>query len=608
MYLQHVRVQNFRNLRNVEVCLQPGLNVLVGRNSTGKSNLFLALRHALGAGAARGDNLPWLEREDVWHDGVAHCGDPIRVILTFAALDRDRKAQFFEMLDVGDDGDLSVARLRYEAQWDEKKKRFRIDRWGGADGGERSPIPNALIEALPVTFLPALRDAEAALSPGSRSRLARLIEDHARDHSGIAHEEEIRGIFDRAHVELHQHDLIQKVSGRVQAVTEGMAGTDYTAPAIRATPANFGRILRALRIVLDGMPISELSLNSLGYNNLLYIATVLAHLRESPADEVPLLLIEEPEAHLHPQLTIRLGEYLSGELIEKRPPQTVVTTHSAALASKVKPSQVAVLHTMPGSGLLRCNSLHSLQLSATEERQLQRMLDITRATLYFAKGLILVEGVCEALLVPELARRLGYNLTRSQVSVVPLCGVAFSAFAKILHPGALGIPAAIVSDADPPIEQKDSWKTAVPRRVHNGFAQSDRMKRLLSEFEGHPTVRVCPSDVTLEYDLAAAGPDNPTVMTLVWEQLVPGSRVLNQAMLSAIPPKDHALAVWRGVCRADHSGSKADFAHLLAEWLSNDRQHPTGMSFAVPDYIRMAIEHACPHPLRLDEPEVLATA
>ena len=65
---------------------------------------------------------------------------------------------------------------------------------------------------------------------------------------------------------------------------------------------------------------------------------------------------------------------------------------------------------------------------------LQRMMDVTRATLYFAKGALLVEGISEAMLIPALAKRLGYNLAKLHISVIPICGVAFEHVQEVVRP------------------------------------------------------------------------------------------------------------------------------------------------------------------------------
>src|SRR5690606_29078766 len=195
-------------------------------------------------------------------------------------------------------------------------------------------------------------------------------------------------------------------------IASEMAGSDYAPVAIEAADPAFARILQALRIVIPGNPVRELTSSGLGYNNVLYIATVLAHLRQSPAHDTPILLIEEPEAHLHPQLVAHLGDYLSRTLVGMARPQVIVTTHSPTLASRVHPRQIIAMHARrdaSGGSKVVCSSLAMVAMSDEETRQLRRFLDITRATLYFAKGLILVEGICEELILPHLARALGYD-------------------------------------------------------------------------------------------------------------------------------------------------------------------------------------------------------
>ena len=66
---EDLTLADVRCLRELRLCLQQGLNVLVGRNNVGKTSLLAAIRHALGAGAGRGEAL-WLTEDDF------HCPGP----------------------------------------------------------------------------------------------------------------------------------------------------------------------------------------------------------------------------------------------------------------------------------------------------------------------------------------------------------------------------------------------------------------------------------------------------------------------------------------------------------------------------------------------------
>jgi putative ATP-dependent endonuclease of OLD family len=228
-----------------------------------------------------------------------------------------------------------------------------------------------------------------------------------------------------------------------------------------------------------------------------------------------------------------------------------------------------------------------------ERAELQRMMDITRATLYFAKAAILVEGFSDALIIPVLARRMGHDLAKLHISVIPICGVAFETFKKLLSPSVLGIPVAIVTDADPPVKRGTSWNEDTPEKEGLAFKLSDRMKKLASTFSGHQTVKVFHADLTLEYDLAKAGVNNAAVMAQVWEGCFDGKpKTFNYEKVAeaGTDSEAKALAAWRGICRADHSGSKAEFAQSLsAKLVGSDGSGECPIAFAVPDYLEKAI-------------------
>lgn len=588
MHLAEIEIKHFRNLNELTVRLGAGLNVVVGRNNVGKTNLFEAIRHCLGPVASVGDNL-WLADDDFTRTDDRCCSfEPIRITLVFDELTEAQEAQFFEILALDPRSKESArAVINLEATWDGQRRRVRTERWGGLDDADRPPIPQEILAALPVTYLPALRDAERALQPGRRSRLALLLRDlieRSDAEKATAFGQAVQEIFATANARLLDIKAIEQTASRLSSTTKELAGIDHVPSSLSAGDPTLARVLQTLQVVLSEGPTAEIYRNGLGSNNLLFIAMVLAHLAAA-AHETPILLIEEPEAHLHPQLVQLLGDYFAKKVAM---PQTIVSSHSAALAASVKPTQIVLLHRAGG---IRSSSMAKLALSQPEERQLQRMMDITRAALYFARGVILVEGVSEELLLPVLAKRLGYDLRERCVSVIPICGVSFSTFKRLLADDGLSIPVSIVTDADPPITRGDDWRTDVPEAEENGqYKISARAQNVSEEFAGRSSVRVLLSKVTLEFDLADAGPANPELMVRVWEEgfeRTPGT--LNIGLLGGAESKP--LTVWRGICRASHTGSKAEFAHRLAQRLEDVHE-----AFSIPEYIRRAVTHACGEP------------
>lgn len=593
MRLSEIRVQNFRNLRDVTLALNGGFNVIVGRNNIGKTNLLHAVRHALGPQDSQGDPL-WLRHEDLHcTPNCAPTESTIRIDLTYSHLSHDHIANFFELLVLDlDEPTRTTAQLHFEATWNAGRERFSVVRWGGTEDGERILVPTEVLAGLQATFLTALRDAEASLVPGRNSRIAHLFNAHAK-HDTSGDKEAMVGIFRDANTNIEALALVKTIERSLQKNAQAVAGSDYVLPTVKATEPGFDRIIRSLRLVFEKSPIPDIGANGLGYNNLLFIATILAHLENAPDDESPLLLVEEPEAHLHPQLTAYLGDYLAercdvgtGGALR---PQAIVTSHSPVLASNVKPSQVSILFESVTGDIRACN-VSDAGLSDSEERQLQRMLDATKASLYFARGLILVEGISEALLIPQLARRIGIDLRREQISVLPVYGIAFGTFKKLLSVDALAIPCAIVTDGDPPTIRVGDWGSDVPEAESDSYATCDRLKLLKQDFPDSSCARVFHSDVTLEFDLAMGGQNNPDVMTHVWETLFARQpRTLNRSLLANARsnPLERALVVWRGICRADPSCGKAEFAHRLSDYLAvND-----DVNFEVPPYLRRAIEY-----------------
>ena len=598
MYLSRVEVKNFRSLEHLVADFGTGLNVIAGRNNVGKSNLLQAIRHAIGPSAFREEAF-WLDRDDFFRTSPTdEAKRTIEVILTFSDLTDRQRAQFFEIVEFDlTDITKSKAVIRFEAIWNAKRNQVNVRRTGGPSLPEGPDVPVKILEALPITFLPALRDSAAALVPGYKNRLAMLLRDLA-ERRGEDVKTGIKGIFSAANHDLETNAFISATSTSLNRTARVLAGLDFKTSAIKASELEFEKILRTLQVqMLDG-PVASLAANGLGYNNLLYMAVVLEHLGQADDADSPLLLVEEPEAHLHPQLVAFLADFLSNHIpgvTGHAKPQTIVSSHSPTFTASVHPDRINVMFSDVSGGATRCNRICAPSMTPTELDELQRMVDVTKAALYFARGIILVEGVSEALLVPALALRLGHNLARLHISVIPVCGVAFGTLAKILGPGALGVPVAILSDGDPECVDEDAnWRTAIPRTDAAGdFVPSARSAGLVASFRAHLSARAFLSKVTLEYDLAEAAQGNAAVMATVWESCFQGTpRTFNSTLEAAqTNPQAKALATWRGICKATPGIGKGEFAHRLSRRLEECTAAGFSADFTVPPYIADAIDY-----------------
>lgn len=335
MYLSRLSIRNFRSIREMDINLQDGLNVLVGRNNTGKSSILDAIRLAMGPAESRNDAL-WLDEDDFYKESSSvDRSEFLSVTMEFKGLSQTQRTTFFEIVDFDlANEENSRAILKFEASWPKSKRQASIKRTGGPEAPEMPEIPHRILENIPITYLPALRDAEAALAPGYKSRLATLLRDMAKKSDGSA-SMRFEGLFKTANDAVSADALVQKVTTSIRTITEEIAGSDAKASSIKTAEQDFLKILRTLQVQMDDTPVSSLSANGLGLNNLLYIAVVLQHLQTIADEECPILLVEEPEAHLHPQLTLTLSEYLSKTLPANKAPQTLITTHSPTLVTSV---------------------------------------------------------------------------------------------------------------------------------------------------------------------------------------------------------------------------------------------------------------------------------
>jgi putative ATP-dependent endonuclease of OLD family len=423
--------------------------------------------------------------------------------------------------------------------------------WYGGDSLQPGVEPWAQ-EAAVHTYLHPLRDAAADLRPGRDNKLVDLL---------------TALVAVGANERLGETEAVKTAQTEIQDRLLRIAGPRFAQRAeLKFADPRFDRVVAALRALAGAGEPLELSENGLGFNNLLYMATLLAAIATEPADEgLHVLLVEEPEAHLHPQLQDLLLHYLDTEAGPST--QVIVTTHSPNFAAASGVERMTVLGHVPDVPTTVARTPAAFELEQIALDQVRRFLDVTKASLLFGRGMILVEGIAEQLLMPALAERSGVNLRQEGVSIVNVGGVSFAPFAALFSENKLPARCALVSDSDPPSAVFD-FETEGAEPLLSATA------RKLKESETE-TMHVFLAQKTFEWDLAVAGN---------WETLLEALALLKPKVaenLRNFPPDgevDQANAILAAV-----KDVKGRFAQGLTQILSDGRE------FLVPAYLRDAI-------------------
>ena len=444
MYLSDIKIEGYRLFKDRQILhLRKGLNVLVGENGCGKSTVIDAIRLLLNedeyarSGISEEDFYSSVDKKE-WADTISIKG-------RFSDLSEEKKVEYITWLDKKYNAVLNIDIVRKQDRRNNYKKAI----WGGE-------ASNSIFEWEPLNdiqcvYLPALRDAEKKLKASRGSRLARLLINLSQKTL-----EEKRKAGELMDIEKDVNDFNEELAKRpdiaranelINDSLENALGTVFAqATKIRFGDVTFERIVEALRIVFfpGKIPTEEsvyrnLFENSLGYNNLIYLATILAEfegLKENYSSP-RILLIEELEAHLHPQIQIKVLKYLK-EQAEKNDIQVIITTHSTTIASAT-PIEDIISFNMTKNGI-KITSLRKCIKNKQAKQFINRWMDTTRSTLLFSKGNLLVEGLAEALLIPKLAEiylcglkldNAPKSLEEAGISVINMNGIFFQYFMKI---------------------------------------------------------------------------------------------------------------------------------------------------------------------------------
>lgn len=609
-YLSQLTIKGFRVLKDAVFNFNPSLNVIVGPNNGGKSALVDALRLVFSIGT-------YEEKEDlirIQHKDVCRLlGDVETAAVSFEATfhgrkDTDVPGMFYDINtneDTEDDKEYGVFKLRYQVNFgfDDVKKRFSYksrDISGGKDYSH--PVSPESLDYMKSIYLEPLRDLNT-----DRRRIGLEIERLLYGHGDHQKLKDIPPeLKERA------RELLEQATGGNKH--EDAAGKNFAKYAsaykfpnnvLHFTPTNLNdELLRSLEAVLEhgihGASKLNLSSNGLGINNLIYSSIVLSRTSEETAHTHRFFLIEEPEAHLHPQLQDSFFQ----ELNQITSHQIFVTSHSPTITAKSDVDKIIVM-SHPQSDIGGQPSHLAKIIEDKDKRYLHKFLDVTRSQLLFANSVIFVEGVTEALLLERFSEMVGCGLRENGVEIVILGAKGgFSHFEALFGEGGLPLRCAFITDDD---AHPDTLPVAVTDLVKKTETTNASGTETLKTFKGLGTFE-------FELLLSAVGStDMQTILTdslgkarnsscaqvnsdFICDYLDFSNPLLSYKKMkqkSTTPPAGKSLLVsdaeWFGDTRTNSAflSSKSDYAYYLYEALLSESDQT---NFTVPKYIRDAIE------------------
>jgi putative ATP-dependent endonuclease of the OLD family len=364
--------------------------------------------------------------------------------------------------------------------------------------------------------------------------------------------------------------------------------------------------------------------NGLGYNNLIYISLVLSNLQIITSDDFgknakifPILLIEEPEAHLHPALQFNFLRFLKEEIKNKNiTRQIFVTTHSTHITAAVGLDSIICMESQKDQidarypGLVFSRKPDDIE----SKKYIERYLDATKSNMLFSKGVIFVEGLAEQLLVPQLAEYEDLSLDKNHVAIVGVGGSTFKHFIKLFGGGiesseqeyALSKRVSCIVDADPQKiyreGEKRRWKKCWPFEIGQNLETYDykRISNVITNLEealsesSNKNIKIYYNETqngkTLEYDLAFENLDSP-ILSL--DSVEIRDDIMNLIQSSNLNPEEKKKSIFAVSYLESVEATKGSMALELANNLNNYTLKEDPLKFNLPLHIKKAILWAC---------------
>lgn len=594
-YLCSLKISNFRVFNKIgeTIKFQPGLNVILGENNTGKSAVIDALRYVFNLGSyQKKDDLIKIDDQDVHRDGSAlNNEETLEFEMSFASKEAFVMSKLPDIYCEQDESGLYLFKMNHKLILKKSTLEGRhVYKTSLTYGGKEldNPVTTDTLDYIRSVYLSALRDIVAdskkvglEVEKLIRSQLSRA--DKAKNDR-----------LDQLPKEMRTKilDAIHDITGEDYKLKVGQGLLDYSKPYLNGDPANLitfspysinRNLYRTMQPLFSyeehGEGGLDLEANGLGVNNLIYSSIVLS--RKKHDEDFRFFLIEEPEAHLHPQIL----RTFFGELNKIKTHQVFVTSHSAMITAETDICKVILMKRTSGANptIVHLNDIYGNDTNETHRKYLHKFLDATKSQLLFARSAIFVEGISEALLLEKFATLMGKSLRESGVEVVVLGAKGGFDHFKPLFEAVEGWRCAFITDDDCAFVDIETCQPKIP----NITDSSPHTYEGVGTFEYELLRTAKQAD-----DAASETKRVDKLQSAFKKSCASGSTTFFDAenlMLSYKRMKDKATAEEWGVeglkSNSNFKKSKSEFSFQLEQLLE------AGDDSMVPEYIRAAINY-----------------
>ncbi len=454
--IKTVRIAGFRGLENIEVDLEQ-TTVLTGMNNTGKTSFLKALQIALG-------NRQFISQDDFFIKDN-RCAEKITIDVLIVPVDAEGKqsddfSEYWEVLFTTDrirtDGIKSFLPLRTTVIFDVIKNNYKVQQtilkawpdfkagetdWFNTDKGNKTTFR---FDELPFFYMDAQRDIleDTKLRSSYLGKMLSKIEYSPDDIKAI--EQQIEQLNNKA---VSSSDILSHIKETLKGLDSAL---DNQNSGIEITP--FTKKIRDLNKGLtiyygdnqDSFSMEYHGMGTRSWSSLLTLKSFIGLLAGNAEKEktvfFPVLAIEEPEAHLHPNAQKQLYSQINSIAGQK-----IISTHSPYIAAVAELGQIRNFYK---DQQVSCGKVAIDALNDEEQRKINRQVINSRGEIFFSKLMVLFEGETEEQALPIFAKHhFGQSAVVMGIDFVGVGGygnyLPFLRFAESLN-----IPWLILSDAE----------------------------------------------------------------------------------------------------------------------------------------------------------------